>query len=143
MVHGHDVLRADDLRTDHLLGRVSPVIHPRIADGQRPAADMEHERHTALGEAGPERVVQRMTGRPAAGRTCRDPHEAQPEIKRRIELGGRHRSVAGPVGAGADRRFGDVEQRRTQRRVDHLMVEAVDAAEGRLPLRAAFDELVA
>ena len=65
LVDDHEVLRADHLGARHLLGRRATVVHPLGADRQRPAADVEHERHAVLGQAGPERVVVGMARAPA------------------------------------------------------------------------------
>ena len=124
---------------------------------QRPAADVQHERDAALGQPGPERVVVgdgRAPGRRARGPGSRS-RAARGRARRRARPGpvrgrrgrrcrrraaGRRRRRTRPspgCGPGTRRSAASgsaiVEQRRAERRVDDLVLEA-EQVEGLAPL---------
>ena len=89
VVHDHEVLRTDDLGAAELLGDRTPVVHPVAADGQAPAADMQHEGDTPLGQPRPEPIVVGMTRRSASRRSSGEPDDAESVVQRGVELGDR------------------------------------------------------
>ena len=153
------------------------VVHPLAADRQPTAADVQHERDAALGQARPEGIVVGMAGRSTARRAGGEPHEAETHVERGVELDDRllrhvevadrdsvkpivpvaeasHRPVVRSVRAVAERGVIDLEQRRAERRVHDLVLEAeeveratplcrLDGAQRGVPLRASLDEVVA
>ena len=152
------------------------VVHPLAADRQPTAAHVQHERSTALGEPGPEEIVVGMAGSSASRRAGGEPHDAEAHVERGVELDHRllgfvevadrdavepivsvaeagHRSVVRAVRAVPECRVIELEERRGERRVHDLMLEAeqveraapllrLDRTQGRVPLRPSLDEVV-
>ena len=115
--------------------------------GETAAADVEHEGNAAFGQSGPERIVVGMTGCSASRRAGGDPDETDAHVQRGIELDQRplrvvevadgnavestvaaaepgHSPVVRSVGAVAQCDVLDLEQRRAERRVHDLVLEA-------------------
>ena len=71
-----------------VLPATEPVLGPRLAVAverlgeQLAAADVQHERHARLGEAGPDRIEIDVRRREVAGRVGRDPYGGDAVIER-------------------------------------------------------------